>query len=378
MSGFPADVTNELMRSSATQTPAPVSTVVMVDLTDDDLLEGDEIVRLLLRIEPGMSPDLATLLPNLPTASFEITDNESGAIGVSRVLSATEYDEGDSVQFEFSLPTGVIATTDITINYEIIAPPGLVTVSAPGLGTGFAKGLALPVRGLAQAQQPPLSVTIPAGQNSVVLTIQLTQDATPEETEQLTVRILSVSTGPSGPPVEVDPQNREAVITVLDDEPSTYEIIGSGEINEEDGTYTVCLRRLGRVTADEEIPFTIIGPGADQGDFTSPLSGVFKFNGFDTKSEPLTLILDDDNSEEESKPFQISVENPMTKAYASAPIVDPVTGVVFTSITLIDSDVADFLGDLPPTGGPVLPVWLLLLLALTGVALPLTALKLNR
>ena len=352
------DITTELESS--------LTTDVMIELKEDTLLEGNETVQVMLRIEPGMSPDLATLLPDLPSASFEIIDNESGAIGVSPVLSDTEYDEGDSVQFEFSLPTGVTATTDITINYEIIAPPGLVTVSAPGLGTGFAKGLALPVRGLAQAQQPPLSITIPAGQNRVVRTIQLTQDATPEVTEQLTVRILSVSTGPSGPPVEVDPQNRETVITVLDDEPSTYEIIGSGEINEEDGTYTVCLRRLGRVTADEEIPFTIIGPGADEGDFTSPLSGVFKFNGFDPKSEPLTLILDDDNSEEESKPFQISVENPVTKAYASAPIVDPVTGVVFTSITLLDFDVADFLGDLPATGGPVLPVWLLLVLALTG------------
>ena len=36
---------------------------------------------------------------------------------------------------------------------------------------------------------------------------------------------------------------------VLDDEPSTtYEIIGSGEVNEDDGTYPVRLRRLGRIT----------------------------------------------------------------------------------------------------------------------------------
>ena len=30
---------------------------------------------------------------------------------------------------------------------------------------------------------------------------------------------------------------------------------------------------------------------------------------------------------------------------------------------------ADFFGDLPATGGPVLPVWLLLVLALAGVVL---------
>ena len=45
--------------------------------------------------------------------------------------------------------------------------------------------------------------------------------------------------------------------------------------------------------------------------------------------------------------------------------VDPNNRMSFTSVTLLDSDVADyFSGDLPPTGGPVLPVWLLLVLAL--------------
>ena len=170
----------------------------------------------------------------------------------------------------------------------------------------------------------------------------------------------------------------QTVITILDDEDPVLEIIGSGEIDEDDGGYTVRLRRLGRIDQDGKIPYTIVGQGADEGDFVGALTGEFEFDGYEPVSKQVILILDDDNSVEEPKPFQISIENPMTKAYESAPIVDPVTGVVFTSITLIDSDVADFLGDLPPTGGPVLPVWLLLVLLLTGVALPLTALKLNR
>ena len=58
--------------------------------------------------------------------------------------------------------------------------------------------------------------------------------------------------------------------------------------------------------------------------------------------------------------------------------VDPNNRMSFTSITLLDSDVSAFSGDLPPTGGPVLPVWLLLALALTGVALLVPAFKLNR
>ena len=63
------DITTELETS--------LTTDVMIELIDDKLLEGNETVRVMLRIEPGMSPDLATLLPDLPSASFEITDDES-------------------------------------------------------------------------------------------------------------------------------------------------------------------------------------------------------------------------------------------------------------------------------------------------------------
>ena len=167
----------------------------------------------------------------------------------------------------------------------------------------------------------------------------------------------------------------ETVITILDDEDPVLEIIGSGAIDEDDGSYMVQLRRLGRINQDGKIPYTIVGQGANEGDFVGALTGEFEFNGYEPVSKQVILILNDDNSVEEPKPFQISIENPMTKAYESAPIVDPVTGMVFTSITLIDSDVAGLLGDLPPTGGPVLPVWLLLLLALTGVALLVPALR---
>ena len=57
-----------------------------------------------------------------------------------------------------------------------------VTVASTGLGTGFAQGLALPVRGLAQTVR---SVVIMPGESSVVLIIELTDDTMPEETELL-------------------------------------------------------------------------------------------------------------------------------------------------------------------------------------------------
>ena len=378
LSGLPADVTDELKRSSATQTPAPVSTVVMVDLTDDDLLEGDELVRLWLQV---VSPDLATLMTGA-NGSFDIIDNEVGMVAIAPV-SNTNPDEGDTVEFALTLdlPSGVTTDIPVVVEYEIIDPLGLVMVSASGLGTGFARGLALPVRGLAQMARVVDSETIPAGMKMAVLTIQLAQDATPEETEQLTVRLLSVSTNSAIPLVEVDPDNKEEVIMVLDDENPTYEIIGSGEVNEDDGTYPVRLRRLGRLThngmAVNEIQFEIVGEGADEGDFAGPLIRKFMFSPGNALSELISLPLADDNSEESEKTFQIRVyapgQMPGQVTPQVAPIVDS-SGARFTSVILLDFDVAAFSG-LPATGGPVLPVWLLLLLALAGIALLVPTLR---
>ena len=362
------------------------STDVTIQLKEDTLLEGDETVELMLQIDSTKMPDLAGILPSA-SASFKIIDNEGGMVEIVPP-SVSEYYEsvgGNNVQdqmidFELvlDLPSGVTTDIPVIVHYEIVAPTGLVTVSAAGLGTGFAKGLALPVRGLAQIARLVRSETIPAGQKMAVLTIQLNEDKTPEVTEKLTVRLLSVSTNSAEPLIQRNPGKMQTEITVLDDDEPAFEIIGDGEIDEDDGTYPVRLRRLGRLThngmAVNEIEFEIVGDGADEGDFVGPLTGrKFTFSGNNALSDPILLPLDDDNSEEGEKTFEIRVYAPGASTPLAAPIVDS-SGARFTSITLFDSDVS-FSGDLPATGGPVLPVWLLLTLALTGVVLLVPTLR---
>ena len=386
MSGLPADITQALKDGR--------ETTVQVVLNDDNRLEGDEVVN--VRLEYTTSD-----IPFLPatSGSFTIIDNDSGMVEIAQVGN-TSPEEGDAVEFEFMLDLAAGVTTDIPVMvqfditappgvpYEVPSQPGVVTVSASGLGTGFAQGLALPVRGLAQMARSYI-ITIPAGMMSAVLTVQLTDDTadpTAEETEELTVRLVSASTNSAEPLIQRNPSKMRAEIPVLDNEPIEFEIIGNGEVDEDDGTYPVQLRRRGRLTyngmAVNEIEFEIVGDGADEGDFRGPLIRKFTFSPGSALSDPIPLPLDDDNSEESDKTFQIRVYAPgqmpgqVTPPLDPTPIVDS-SGARFTSVTLLDSDVAAFSG-LPPTGGPVLPVWLLLVLALTGVALPITALKLNR
>ena len=354
------------------------STDVTIQLTEDMLLEGDETIEVMLQIDSTKMPDLAILVPDLPSASFTITDNEVGGMVEIAQVGNTSPEEDDKVEFEFTLDLADGVTTDIPVmvqfditappgvTYEIPTQPGVATVSAPGLGTGFAQGLALPVRGLAQMARSYM-ITIPAMMTRAVLTVQLTDDTTAEETEELAVSLGSVSTSSAEPLIQRNPSKMRAEVPVLDNEAPAFEIIGDGEVNEDDGTYPVRLRRLGKIS-DNEIVFEIAGDGADAGDFVGPLTGrKFVFSPGEALSDPILLTLDDDNSEESDKTFQIRVYAPGSRTPLTAPIVDS-SGARFASITLLDSDVAAFSG-LPATGGPVLPVWLLLTLALTGVAL---------
>ena len=218
---------------------------VTLTVADDNSLEGEETFRITAAGE---------------TLDVKLVDNESWDIGIVRLGANDSPEEGDLVRFriELMLESGVRTATDITVEYEIMASPGLVAVSAPGLRSGFAQGLALPVRGLAQAQMVTLkrTATIPAGQSGVDIAIQL--DESPDDTQQLMVSLGGVSTNSGDPLPKVS--------------------------------------------------------------FTGP----------------------------------------------SIPVASPSV----LTVPVLDRVVVDgYFGDLPPTGGPVLPVWLLVVLALAGVAL---------
>ena len=500
LSGLPDDVTDDLKRSSATQTPAPISTEVMIPLVDDMLLEGTELVSLWLQV---VSPDLATLMTGA-NASFNIIDNEDGRIAIT-APAKTMYQEGDTFDLTIALPTGVLASAPITVNYRI------EFVDDDGNGNTRAEASAADITGGTVSG----SATIPANQNSIPVTIDLNDDGDPEETELFKVYLDSVV---ADIPATRDPTAR--IISILDDEPLEYSFVGSGTVSEGNTAYTVQLRRLGRLPGggDTTVAYTVSGIGssmASAADFDGGVfpSGNFEFTNYNASAE-ITLTVADDNSLEAEETFRITaagetldvklVDNEsgdvgitpvsttspedgdmvefdvslpagvtadapvvvsfeiITPPGVSVEIIDPL-GLVTTvsasglgtgfaqglalpvrgfaqvartysimipagqtsvrltiqlthdgstevreqlmvrllsastgpanmslpvvvdsnttglaNIMLSNFDVPDSFGDLPPTGGPVLPVWLILLLALTGVALLVPALKLNR
>ena len=360
-------------------------TFVTINLKEDTRLEGDETVRVELRIDPGQSPDLSDVFPSVVEGSFKIIDNEVGMVSIVPP-SVSEYyesvggavaasDVAETVDFEFKLPDGVIADIPVVVYYSMgIAEigSGSETAFGPVLAPGFAQGLALPIRGFAQPAR--LSVTIPVGGNRYVLTVTLPNDDKAEVTELLTIRLDDVETTAPGARAEVDQQMDETVIRILDDEDPVIELIAERSANEEDGSYKLRARRLGRInTKGEKVQVSIVGDAADAGDFVGKLSHEVEFIGFNPESSEIVLTLNDDRSQEDARTFRIEV---MDSAGKSVPLVDSTgNSVTEFAVTLLDSDVADSFGALPPTGGPVLPVWLILLLALTGVALLVPTLR---
>ena len=79
-------------------------TYVTINLKEDTRLEGDETVRVELRIDPGQSPDLADLFPSAVEGSFKIIDNELGMVSIVPP-SVSEYYEsvGGAVAVAMSL-----------------------------------------------------------------------------------------------------------------------------------------------------------------------------------------------------------------------------------------------------------------------------------
>ena len=349
-----------------------LSTYVTINLKSDKRVEGDETASVKLRVTPGHSPDLADIFPSDVEGSFKIIDKTEGDASIVPP-SVSEYYESvggnngaaQTIDFEFKLPDGVIADIPVVVYYSMgIAEigSGSETAYGPLLAPGFAQGLALPTRGFAQPAR--LFVTIPVGKNSVTLTVTLPDDDKAEVTELLTVRLLDVEAG-SNTEVGVDQQMDETVITILDDEAPVIEIIAERSANEEDGSYKVRARRLGRInTMGEKVRVSIVGDAADAGDFVGELSREVEFSGLNPESSEIVLTLNDDRSQEDARTFQIEVErrNAMGEL-ETVPLVDRAgNSVTEFAVILLDSDVADFFGALPPTGGPVLPVWLLLVL----------------
>ena len=220
------DVVLGLQKTSAVKVP--------IRLKDDDLFEGPETVDLELRIDSTIAPGLEDLLNLGRTGSFMLADADSGEVSIA-ALSKTTYNEGEDVTVTVELPNGLTAVTDITVGYE------LIVTTTDEVGKASAADITGPTSGF---------VTIDEGAGTAIITINLKDDDVVEATEQLGVRLTSLSGVPAG--ITLDPAT--ATVTIVDnDETPVPEIgfeFGTYRVNEDAGTLDIMVSVINGVLTE--------------------------------------------------------------------------------------------------------------------------------
>ena len=147
---------------------------VVIYVASDNLLEGEEMFRLLL---PSVGREFPEGFVLSTSAVFSegvtISDTTSGIVGLSGLLSSVS--EGASVEFSVYLEGGVVAEdSDISVDWAVICDG---SVSA----NDFAGSVC-----------PSGTVTIAAGESSGVFTVTLSDDRDVESVETFAVRLTAV------------------------------------------------------------------------------------------------------------------------------------------------------------------------------------------
>jgi len=150
------------------------SVPVAINVTNDQLIEGDETV--ILTITGGTSASLTyTADATNPSATATISDDDNTpanqVLSIAKTADAAEPSTNGS--FSISLPTGITATENITVNYTVSGSATAGTDYAALSGTAI----------------------IPAGQNSVALTVAANDDNIIEATETVVLNLTGGTTG---------------------------------------------------------------------------------------------------------------------------------------------------------------------------------------
>ncbi|WP_158563336.1 Calx-beta domain-containing protein [Chitinophaga silvatica] len=220
-----------------------------VEVLDDNIIEENETVIVTLT---GGSTSKFTFAPS-PTASnatVVIVDDENTV--ANRIISVTKgSDAGEpdvNGSFIFSLPSGLIASSPITINYSIggTATPGADYQTLSG------------------------SVVIPAGQPRIVVPVTVIDDQILEETETVSASITAAS-GTGIGNFAASSTNGSAVVLITDDDNiaanRVLSVVKTTDAAEPgtNGSFTISLPAGKTLTDDVVINYKLSGT-ADKGD----------------------------------------------------------------------------------------------------------------
>ncbi|WP_168199430.1 Calx-beta domain-containing protein [Pedobacter aquae] len=242
----------------------------------DQKIEADETLAINLSA-PSINFDNRLTVQGSPL-QLRILNDDTGAIAISSENGEEGIKDG---LFRFSLPAGITADQDININY-------LLSGSAT-TGADFAN--------------LPGSITINAGANSVVLPVQMVDDAVVEGTETLSLSAtlpLSV--------YGITLANAAQSLDILDNDRATIAInnvsVQEGNSSTQTLIFTVSLDKA------TKLPFNIIyntqNVNATAGeDYVARINNVLNFNGNANETQNIAITYNGDLKIEQDEVFNL-------------------------------------------------------------------------
>lgn len=282
---------------------------------NDDLVEGDEDVVITITGATGLSGGAYDISTINETETLQITDDDNIIAAYGTGQQAAE--PGTNITVKFALPGSIIATEDITLTYTANG----TTASA----SDFAA--------------PSGTIVLPAGSNSVILTIPIVDDKIIEGNETVMVSLTSATASTFSVKLS---ESASVNCSILDDD-SELSISVGGTINGKEfpnspGRFTITLPPGVTTSKIITVRYTITGTATSGLDF-NPLSGT-AFISASKGSTNVIISVINDNVIEDLEEVIITLTSGSSADLATFAI-SPTNGTTHVSITDDDNVAAN-------------------------------------
>ena len=302
----------QFRETTATIPAGSVSVDIEIETLQDTEFEGDEDFAVLLEeVTVGNA-----LLSSDPVATITIIDDDSATANISITALSDTVDEGASVTFRVN--SDVTVSQDVSFEYRTIV----------GTGANIARSRD------GDYQFVETTATIPAGSNSVDITIATNQDTLIESDETFGLRVNEVTAGNA-----ILSSNTTAIVTIIDDDNATPNITVAALSDTVNEGASVTFRVSSDVTVSEDIGIeyrTIVGTGPNiarsrDGDYRFVESTAVIPAG--SNSVDITIATNQDNLVEGEETFGLR----LNEVNAGNALLDSNTSAI---VTIIDDDAA--------------------------------------
>lgn len=288
-------------------------TRLQLQAINDDLVEGDEDVIVTITGATGLSGGTYDISTTNGAQTLQIIDDDNIISAYGTGLQAAE--PSSPITVKFALPANVIADEDITLTYSANG----TTAQASDFET------------------PSGTIILPAGSNSVVLTIPIVDDKIIEGNETVMVSLTSATAATFNVRLS---ESASVNCSILDDD-SELSISVGGTINGKEfpnspGRFTITLPPGVTTSNIITVKYTVTGTATSGLDF-NPLSGTAFISASKSSTNVIITVIDDKVIEDLENVVITLVSGSSNDLPTFA--ISPTNGT--TTVTITDDDNVD-------------------------------------